>query len=89
MLRKALDPHRTGIGSDDVGKEHQDIDALNRNCPTHLDMRSDDWELSWRNSMIVVRSNRDRGAIEPRSWCDRAAIVAHLEKSWHTISLPW
>ena len=29
---------------------------------------SDGWEDSWKKSTIVVRSNRDRGAIEPRSW---------------------
>ena len=33
---------------------------------THL-KRSDDWEDSWKKSTIVVRSNCDRGAIEPRS----------------------
>ena len=85
MLRRASDPHRMGIASDDVGEEHQDIDARNRNRPTHLDMRSNDWEDSWKNSTIVVRSNRDRNAIQPRSQCDRAAIVAHLERSWHMV----
>ena len=28
---------------------------------------SDGWEDSWKKSTIVVRSNRDHGAIEPRS----------------------
>ena len=82
-LRRASNSHRTGIASDDVGEEHQDIDVHNLNRPTHLDMRSDDWEDSWKNSTIVVRSNRDRGAFGeimahhhvtidgPRSSCDR------------------
>ena len=30
--------------------------------------RSDGVEGLWKNSKIAVRSNRDRGAIEPRSW---------------------
>ena len=29
---------------------------------------SDGCEDTWKNSTIAVRSNRDRGAIEPRSW---------------------
>ena len=29
---------------------------------------SDGWEDSWKKSRIMVRSNCDRGAIEPRSW---------------------
>ena len=52
-----------GIASDNVVKEHQDIDALNRNHPTHLDMRLDGWEVAWKNSMIMVRSNMRFGEI--------------------------
>ena len=36
--------------------------------PTHLKIQSDGVEDSWKNTTIAVRSNRDRGAIEPRSW---------------------
>ena len=32
-----------------------------------LDVSSDGSEVSWKNSTITVRSNRDRGTIEPRS----------------------
>ena len=35
---------------------------------------SDGTEGLWKNSTIAARSNRDRGAIEPRSRRDRAAI---------------
>ena len=40
-----------------------------------FDASSDDPDASWKSSTIVVRSNRDRGVIEPRSRRDRAAIV--------------
>ena len=39
-----------------------------------FDASSDDPDASWKNSTIVVRSNRDRGAIEPRSWSVRCGI---------------
>ena len=35
---------------------------------------SDDPNASWKNSTIAVRSNCDRGAIEPRSWSVRCGI---------------
>ena len=44
---------------------------------THL-KRSDGWEDSWKKSTIVVRSNRDRGAIEPRSWLFHRGINATI-----------
>ena len=34
----------------------------------------------------LVEEFHDRGAIEPRSRCDRATIVTHLERSWHMIT---
>ena len=37
---------------------------------------SDGYEDTWKNSTIAVQSNRDRGAIEPRSWKFRRGIVA-------------
>ena len=37
---------------------------------------SDGGEDSWKNSTIAVRSNRDRGAIEPRSWVFRRGIIS-------------
>ena len=40
----------------------------------HFDASSDDPEASWKNSTIAVRSNRDRGAIESRSWSVRCGI---------------
>ena len=39
-----------------------------------FDASSDDPEASWKNSTIAVRSNRDRGAIESRSWSVRCGI---------------
>ena len=39
-------------------------------------LASDGREASWKNSTIAVRSNRDRGAIEPRSGSLREAIVS-------------
>ena len=39
-----------------------------------FDASSDDPDASWKNSTITVRSNRDRGAIEPRSWSVRCGI---------------
>ena len=36
---------------------------------------TDGIDASWKNTTIAVRSNRDRGPIEPRSQRDRAAIV--------------
>ena len=39
-----------------------------------FDASSDDPDASWKNSTIAVRSNRDRGAIEPRSWSVRGGI---------------
>ena len=40
----------------------------------HERSSSDGPEDSWKNSTIAVRSNRDRGAIEPRSWSVRCGI---------------
>ena len=37
---------------------------------------SDGYEDTWKNSTIVVRSNRDRGPIEPRSWSLRYGITS-------------
>ena len=37
---------------------------------------SDGYEDTWKNSTIAVRSNRDRGAIEPRSWKFRRGITS-------------
>ena len=46
--------------------------------------QSDGVEGSWKNSTIAVRSNRDRGAIEPRSWIFnhgfKATISVHDSK---------
>ena len=39
---------------------------------------SDGWEDSWKKSTIVVRSNRDHGAIEPRSWLLHRGINATI-----------
>ena len=41
---------------------------------------SDGADVSWKNSAIAARSNRDRGAIEPRSWSIwRGIILTGLE----------
>ena len=52
--------------------------------PSYL-IKSDGDEVSWKNSTIAVRSNRDRGAIEPRSWNFwhglKAMIAAH-DSEW-------
>ena len=40
------------------------------------ELQSDDLQDSWKNSTIAVRSNRDRGAIEPRSWNLRCWIAS-------------
>ena len=37
---------------------------------------SDGREDSWKNSTIAVRSNRDRGAIEPRLWIFHRGITS-------------
>ena len=39
-----------------------------------FDASSDDPDALWKNSTIAVRSNRDRGAIEPRSWSVQCGI---------------
>ena len=43
--------------------------------PSYL-IKSDGDKVSWKNSTIAVRSNRDRGAIEPRSWNFRHGLKA-------------
>ena len=59
-------------------------------------MQAMTWERSIKALMSAIRTvqltstcNRTaekiRGRI-PRSWCDRTAIVVHLERSWHTIT---
>ena len=40
--------------------------------------QSDGGEVSWKNSTIAVRSNRDRGAIEPRSWIFHRGITSTI-----------
>ena len=39
-----------------------------------FDASSDGPDALWKNSSIAVRSNRDRGTIEPRSWSVRGGI---------------
>ena len=39
---------------------------------------SNDGESSWKNSTIAARSNRDRGAIELRSWLLQRGIGAAI-----------
>ena len=39
---------------------------------------SDGYEVSRKNSTIAVRSNRDRGAIEPRSWLFHRGFTATI-----------
>ena len=48
----------------------QDRGALDQGIAiVHLaEASSDGVEDSWKNTTIAVRSNRNRGAIEPRSW---------------------
>ena len=48
----------------------------NRTASGGLASQSDDFKGSWKNSTIAVRSNRDRGAIEPRSWSCRRGIAS-------------
>ena len=45
------------------------IGGLHVDSPGHAMIRSDAWKDSWKNSTIVVRSSRDRGAF--------GEIVAH------------
>ena len=42
--------------------------TCDRDHPLHLKISSDGVGDAWKNTTIAVRSNRDRGAIEPRSW---------------------
>ena len=42
---------------------------------------SDGLEASWKNSTIAVRSNRDRGAIKPRSGSLRDAIASNRSEN--------
>ena len=45
--------------------------------PPYL-IKSDGEEVSWKNSTIAVRSNRDRGAIKLRSWNFRHGLKAMI-----------
>ena len=50
---------------------------------------SDGAEKAWKNRTIAVRSSRDRGAIEPRSRRDRAAIAHLLPRNLSYLSWRW
>ena len=41
-----------------------------------FDISSDDPDTSWKNSTIAARSNRDCGAIDPRSKSERGGIAS-------------
>ena len=48
---------------------------MDRDRAVHtVDVSSDGLENTWKNSAIVARSSRDRGAIEPRSWSTGCGI---------------
>ena len=75
----ALDPHRTNCIAIAIIIAiflHRTVDApRNQGLRDRAivtiespEAQSDGAEGSWKHSMIAVRSNRDRGAIEPRSW---------------------
>ena len=56
---------------------HQKGMPLDRDQTVHSpDVSSDGSEVSWKNSTIAVRSNRDRGMIEPRSASFRGGIAS-------------
>ena len=49
-------------------------------CQIFIRLRSpsDGWESAWKKSKIVARSNRNRGAIEPRSWLLHGGITSTI-----------
>ena len=47
---------------------------------------SDGQDNSQKNSMIAVRSNRNRGAIEPRSWIFCHGIIS-MSIKWHSLRI--
>ena len=68
-----LTPHgdARSVGSSSKGM------PLDRDRTVHSpDVSSDGSEVSWKNSTIALRSNRDRGTIEPRSGSFRGRIAS-------------
>ena len=72
--------HVQGSESSDLHRDVLDRGVLDRAITiVHSpEAPSDGWEDSWKKSTIVVRSNCDRGAIEPRSWLLHCGINATI-----------
>ena len=58
----------------DASHDHSLLDRTIVTVPSP-EALSDGYEDTWKNSTIAVQSNRDRGAIEPRSWKFRRGIA--------------
>ena len=59
----------------DASHDHSLLDGKIVTVPSP-EALSDGYEDTWKNSTIAVRSNRDRGAIERRSWKFRRGIAS-------------
>ena len=75
------DLHRWTVGGGLSSRSRSDGHGEARSAPLREDTwsigcQSDGADVSWKNSTIAVRLNRDHGAIEPRSWSVHRGIAS-------------